>query len=424
MMMGDGTDPMTAYDENGNIKAMKQWGLKITGSSLIDDLTYEYNPSSNKLKRVSDAITGNNKLGDFTDYDEPVFHNDYEYDGNGNLIKDANKGFAYDGGLAPSINYNHLNLPYSLEKEGYGTITYIYDALGNKLEKRVHDNTNTAAPNKTTTYLGPFVYENDELQFISHEEGRFRYTKTATEDVVNSDYFIKDHLGNVRMVLTDEIRQDKYPIATLEDQKLPLEESYYAINRQYIVASSSVTGLNDVPYRNDDNSLNGSNPSDPAFESKPSEKVYMLNKNGAKMGLGMTLKVMAGDRLDIKAKSYYNQSNSGGSTVNGDLPILDILNGLVGGPGGVVASTAHEAVTGSQLNGLSTTTQGIQDYLKTPETSDVQNTTRPKAYINYIFFDEQFRYAGSGYDKVADNPGMKNHSLLNIPVPKNGYVYI
>jgi hypothetical protein len=57
------------------------------------------------------------------------------------------------------------------------------------------------------------------------------------------------------MVLTDEIRQDKYPIATLEDQKLPLEESYYAINRQYIVASSTVTGLNNAPYRNDDNSL-------------------------------------------------------------------------------------------------------------------------------------------------------------------------
>jgi RHS repeat-associated protein len=51
-------------------------------------------------------------------------------------------------------------------------------------------------------------------------------------------------------------------------------------------------------------------------------------------------------------------------------------------------------------------------------------TTKPKAYINYIFFDEQFKYAGGGFNRVADNPGFKNHDFGSIPVPKNGYVYI
>ena len=31
------------------------------------------------------------------------------------------------------------------------------------------------------------------------------------------NYFVKDHLGNVRMVLTEEVKQDVYPVATLEN---------------------------------------------------------------------------------------------------------------------------------------------------------------------------------------------------------------
>jgi RHS repeat-associated protein len=67
---------------------------------------------------------------------------------------------------------------------------------------------------------------------------------------------------------------------------------------------------------------------------------------------------------------------------------------------------------------------GINTYIKTPQNSGVLGTTKPKAYINYIFFDEQFKYAGGGFNRVAGNPGFKNQDLGSIPVPKNGYVYI
>jgi cation transport regulator ChaC len=64
----------------------------------------------------------------------------------------------------------------------------------------------------TTLYTGAFVYNNDTLQFIGNEEGRrvrpklinpsLGYTGTNIQYVY--DFFIKDHLGNVRMVLTEE----------------------------------------------------------------------------------------------------------------------------------------------------------------------------------------------------------------------------
>jgi hypothetical protein len=50
----------------------------------------------------------------------------------------------------------------------------------------------------------------------------------------------------------------------------------------------------------------------------------------------------------------------------------------------------------------------------------------PKAYINYVFFDEQFKFAGGGYSRVNGTAGLKQHfsDLQNIQVPKSGYVYV
>jgi RHS repeat-associated protein len=88
---------------------------------------------------------------------------------------------------------------------GKGTISYTYDAAGSKLQKKVVDNTNGTTT--TTLYLNGVIYQNDVLQFIAHEEGRLRINNTNNGYVY--DYFLKDHLGNTRMTITDD-----YSIAT------------------------------------------------------------------------------------------------------------------------------------------------------------------------------------------------------------------
>ena len=228
------------------------------------------------------------------------------------------------------------------------------------------------------------------------------------------------------MVLTDEVKVDKYPVATLEDKKLSIEESYYSIDRNNIVVKTSVAGLTDASntYTNSSNTL-GDNPQDASFEAANSEKIYKLNKNSAKTGLGITLKVMAGDRIDISGKSYYNQNNpTNGTDPSATIPITEILSGLIGGAGGVVATTSHEAVTVDKIN-TTTNTGEITDLFSDQTTNFTTNTSVPKAYMNYIFFDEQFKSVGSGFSRVGANGVVFNHTnLSNIVVPKNGYMYI
>ncbi len=183
------------YDKNGNILSMNQMGLRTltaTNSALVDQLSYAYQSGSNKLAKVTDAALANgNVLGDFQDGTNDG--DDYTYDANGNLISDANKGIS-------SIQYNYLNLPQTISMTGKGTISFTYDAAGNKLQKLVVDNTNGTTT--TTQYLGGLIYQNDVLQYIAQEEGRIRINANNNDFIF--DYFLKDHLGNTRMTITDD----------------------------------------------------------------------------------------------------------------------------------------------------------------------------------------------------------------------------
>ena len=107
-------------DANGNIKTMNQMGLKINGSSMIDQLRYNYYDGSNKLLNVIDDLNdAQTKLGDFrTSTLHPqsgIKTNttvDYTYDANGNLKKDLNKDIGTASG--EDIVYNYLNLPQTI----------------------------------------------------------------------------------------------------------------------------------------------------------------------------------------------------------------------------------------------------------------------------------------------------------------------
>ncbi len=400
-----------SYDANGNIITMNQKGLKINTSPLIDQLAYTYQTNSNKLSKVVDAVVDkDSKLGDFKYDPATKGTTDYSYDANGNLISDANKKIT-------SITYNYLNLPSVIAVIGKGSITYTYDATGNKLKKVTVDN--TVSPSKTTTtlYIGGAVYENDVLQFVGHEEGRIRF-KPAAEAVPASfayDYFLKDHLGNPprrtssRMVLTEETKSDPYPPARMRVPMVPSGETAQATTEEALYANLPQTRVSKPAGYPTDSYTN------------PNNNVAKVNGNGNKIGPSIILKVMAGDKFNIRVSSWYKKNGAtpqSPNSISTDL-VVGLINSLTGTGGPV-----HGAITSAQLTSSGLIPISTTNFLNNSQPAP--GSTRPKAYINWILLDEQFKFvqSGSGAEQVGNDYIFTVHVKIDMPVSKSGYLYV
>jgi len=386
------------YDPNGNILSMRQKGMNGTSIQTIDSLKYGYQLNSNKMSFVTDRKNNTaSQLGDFKEINnnETV---DYTYDFIGNLVKDLNKNI-------DTIRYNHLNLPDSIVIKSKGSIRYLYDATGNKLRKIVADNTTSTAKITTTDYIGGFVYRNDTLELIGHEEGRIRPVYVAGQPVrYFYDYFLKDHLGNVRTVLTDQKSLSVYT-ATMEAANAPTEAALF---------SNVEETRTEKPVGYPEDQTAGSN-----------QYVAKLNaKDGKKIGPALVLKVMAGDTIQIGARAFYK---SNGPKDNKSVSPEDMVAGLLQAFGGGISGDASHGnrqvdrvLPFGNFNG--------SDYQRLKERDADQNQQdKPKAYLNFVLFDDQFNLVeeNSGVRQVKGEPDeLQTLTVDKMPVTKSGFLYV
>uniref|UniRef100_UPI003F7951D0 DUF6443 domain-containing protein n=1 Tax=Chitinophaga sancti TaxID=1004 RepID=UPI003F7951D0 len=338
------------YDENGNISTMTQIGMNGTKILPIDQLTYTYRDTTNKLLAVTDpSVTATLMLGDFVNANTSL---DYKYDTVGNLTQDLNKSIA-------SIHYNYLNLPDTIQVTNKGTITYQYDAAGNRIRKGITDISVTPAITRFTDYIGPFVYDNDTLQFLSHEEGRIRPVyKTGQAITYRWDYFEKDHLGNVRIVLNSKTDTSVYA-ATMETAAAAKENAIFS-------NIDNTRTLKPAGY-----------PADAT--TSPNDYLALLNANsGKKIGPSIVLRLMAGDTIQLGAMAFYKTTAASTSAATSSAMLTAILQAFSGT--GIVDG-AHGA-TGEGSPIVASFTGTNYDQLKQKDPS--QNLSdKPKAYLNY-----------------------------------------
>ncbi|WAC14694.1 DUF6443 domain-containing protein [Dyadobacter pollutisoli] len=159
------------YDKNGNITTLARSGV------AVDNLTYTY--LGNRLSAVGDA-SGNNtgvKSG----------NSNYLYDADGNMLTDGNRG--------ATLTYNYLNLPKTVTVGANPAFTYDYDASG---AKHKYVNTTDAF---TAKYAGIVEYDGTNVfKRGATSEGQV----ILTPDSLTFNYYIKDYLGNVRIVFNEK----------------------------------------------------------------------------------------------------------------------------------------------------------------------------------------------------------------------------
>ena len=146
--------------------------------------------------------------------------------------------------------------------------------------------------------------------------------KSATQEKVldilllgTQHTFFKDHLGNTRMVLTDETPSDMYPAATMEVGDSATENLYYM---------------------NLDSTRSALPPGYPTdTTTNPNNYVAKVSSDGTVPAIGpaVVLKVMAGDQFSIRVSSWYRlNGTTPGTPVN---PLTDLLTSLISGISGI-----------------------------------------------------------------------------------------
>ena len=181
-------------------------------------MTYNYGASGYNPKNQLQSVTESSDLS--KGFKSVANGSTYTYDTNGNLTADPNKEIT-------NIVYNHLNLPTTITFTNSRSISFMYDAGGNKLRKTV---VQSGVTQYAQDYVGGIEYRTNSsnvtaLEAIYHAEGRI----TTISGTLKYEYAMKDHLGNTRLMFCDKnsngvITQSGAP----ESSEVTQEIHYYA----------------------------------------------------------------------------------------------------------------------------------------------------------------------------------------------------
>lgn len=367
------------YDLNGNILTLDRTS---DNSVTIDDLQYVYG-TGNQLLSVTD---NSDRAKGFIELNTSP--NDYEYDANGNLRLDRNKGIT-------AITYNHLNLPVQVNKGTGEYLIYTYDATGRKISQQVF-----GSNPKLTDYLQELVFEGNALKFILFSEGRILPDGANWE----YQYHLKDHLGNVRTTFSAK-ETTVIKTATLEAVNAGVEQSNFI---RLAEARKIQSYLFDR--------TNGSAPSVATGYAQ-----RLSGSTNEKFGLARSLSVMPGDVITAEVYAKYIDPVSSNWTSALNTLMTQIAQNTA--PAGVIVDGANYA---GSTSSFPFPVQAAQNTSSSAEAG-------PRAYLNWLVFkrDGTFVPALSGYDRIstaAKESGQDvAHERLfspNVTITDPGFVYI
>ncbi|WP_199750641.1 hypothetical protein, partial [Gynurincola endophyticus] len=117
----------------------------------------------------------------------------------------------------------------------------------------------------------------------------------------------------------------------------------------------------------------------------------------------------------LTATSWWQSAAAPVQNLSPLTPLVDLLLAAI--PGGSGGKIEAGQVTGGLLSAPVTSFINARN----PNT-----TGKPKAYVNWVLFNEQLQYVaeGSGAEVVGASGVLTTHVKSNLVMPKNGYLYV
>jgi RHS repeat-associated protein len=187
-------------------------------------------------------------------------------------------------------------------------------------------------------------------------------------------------------------------VASLETAQLSNERLFYSRVDSGRVAISGVADYPDDEY------------------TDPNDYTQELNGNGVKIGTSIVLKVMTGDQVMVRVSCHHARASTIDPPVN---PFNDLVGAITNSIGGIPGS--H--YTSGQLESSGVLSSGITSFLNSHSSYDDK---LPKAFLNWVLFDEQFKYVSGSSGFVQ--PGKDDNIIVldsdKVGIVKNGYLFV
>lgn len=265
--------PQITYDKNGNIGTLQRKGSLGSSYDFIDNLTYHYGTSGNRLQGVTDAVTGNLDVGDFRDNGS---NSDYTYWADGSLKSDANKGISL-------IEYDtFLKRVKQVTWSDGKWLKFFYDGSGKLLKRQ-----NSAGD--VWEYVGGMIFKNGQPYQLSTPEGRAVYAG----GLWNYEFEYRDVWGSLRQSFAAEGNQlvskqkADYDAFGYEFNKAAATPAnYFKYQKQERIEDFGV-GIDFFKFRPSDFIIGRFWQIDPLAEKYAYNSPYALQEN--KFGLGIEL---------------------------------------------------------------------------------------------------------------------------------------
>ncbi|HMI68097.1 MAG TPA: RHS repeat-associated core domain-containing protein [Cyclobacteriaceae bacterium] len=239
-------------------------------------------------------------------------------------------------------------------------------------------------------YVEPIQYEcktSSTVAFLQIPEGRV--VKDAT-GIWNYEYYLKDHLGNNRVVVAYTNDTDEYK-ATMETASQSTEEAQF---KNLPATRLQIATYNHTPKN---------------YLTPTPDRVAGTNGYTNKpIGPAKLIQVRTGDQVTAEVYARYT-AGTGGSTA--------VISNLVAALTGAYGIGTGEAAYSAFSTNLPTIAGGL-----------AANANVPKAYLIYILFSNNFSSYQFGYQMVSTYAQAGPEKLTtSVTVPAgydNGYLYI